>query len=410
MNLQGPPGKATIIIGFAESLSAPEVAWSLVDAGFEVIAFCRHGRKSGLRASRRVRCFEIPAPERDIAGCASSLESYIRGIAGAAPFQGLGLMPLDDPAVWMTSRLQLDGHAVVVGASPEAAAIAIDKSRQVALARDSGFRVPETRIISKRRDLANESVTFPVVLKPASAVVLKKGCLQKGPTSICANPSELEAALRLWAESEPMLLQTWIPGTGEGLFGMATSQGVTAWTAHRRVRMMNPHGSGASACMSVSLPETVKPAAEKFLREIGWKGLFMFELLRDHRDQLWFVEFNGRPWGSMALARRLGYEYPAWAARAALGLSNGVRLPSDQVTPQALVCRHLGREVLHMLFVARGANSKALADWPSVWRAGWDIIRVGPDDRWYNWRADDWRVFVWDFFRTLQDAFIRRRS
>lgn len=38
---------AVVAIGLAESLSATEVAWSLVDAGFKVFAFSRKGRDSG---------------------------------------------------------------------------------------------------------------------------------------------------------------------------------------------------------------------------------------------------------------------------------------------------------------------------------------------------------------------------
>ena len=42
-------------------------------------------------------------------------------------------------------------------------------------------------------------------------------------------------------------------------------------------------------------------------------------LLRDGEGTAWFMELNGRAWGSMALARRLGHEYPRWAVQAALG-------------------------------------------------------------------------------------------
>jgi hypothetical protein len=49
-----------------------------------------------------------------------------------------------------------------------------------------------------------------------------------------------------------------------------------------------------------------------FLKGCNWRGLFMIELLRDPSENLWFIEFNARAWGSMALARRLGFEYPAF--------------------------------------------------------------------------------------------------
>ena len=60
----------------------------------------------------------------------------------------------------------------------------------------------------------------------------------------------------------------------------------------------------------------------------------MIELLRDRDGVAWFMELNGRTWGSLALARRLGLEYPAWAALDALGIaappSGDVRIPNGQ--------------------------------------------------------------------------------
>jgi len=43
-----------VVIGFAEALAAPEVVWSLVDAGFDVAAFARRGKPAALAHSRHV--------------------------------------------------------------------------------------------------------------------------------------------------------------------------------------------------------------------------------------------------------------------------------------------------------------------------------------------------------------------
>ena len=137
-------------------------------------------------------------------------------------------------------------------------------------------------------------------------------------TRICANANEFEAALREWNESIPLLLQKYIVGVGEGVFGLATPEGVQAWSAHRRLRMMNPQGSGASACVSIPVDQCIRQKTEALIRNAKWTGLFMVELLRDRSGEAWFVELNGRPWGSMALARRQGLEYPAWSASMAL--------------------------------------------------------------------------------------------
>ena len=59
------------------------------------------------------------------------------------------------------------------------------------------------------------------------------------------------------------------------------------------IRMLDPQGSGSSACVSTAVPSDVVEPAERFIRKIGWRGMFMFEFLRDDAGVPWFVEFNG---------------------------------------------------------------------------------------------------------------------
>ncbi len=137
---------------------------------------------------------------------------------------------------------------------------------------------------------------------------------------------------------------------------------------------MNPGGSGSSACISQPVTEDLKLKAQAFLAATGWRGLFMIEILRDHSGTPWFVELNGRCWGSTALSRRQGLEYPAWHARLAMDHQSqiGMMPPGNP----GVVCRNLGRELMHILFVLRGARSKAQTEWPSSWKACRDVLRV----------------------------------
>ena len=136
----------------------------------------------------------------------------------------------------------------------------------------------------------------------------------------------------------------------------------------------------------------------------NWHGMFMVELLRAG-DPWWFMELNGRPWGSLALARRLGYEYPAWTA--------------PRASTRTLRC-HRRRPV-------------ARASVPSPWaRAGSPHVRAarprlipvsGPGRRatvrallrsprrsaWYNLGPGMLGVFIDDTLRTLANQTWRRR-
>ena len=127
----------------------------------------------------------------------------------------------------------------------------------------------------------------------------------------------------------------------------------------------------------------------------------MIELLRTQDGKAWFVEFNGRAWGSMALSRRQSLEYPAWAVKLAINPSDPLRLNSS--VSEGMICRHLGRELMHLLFVLRGSKSRAVKRWPSFWKALFAIFKINKRSSLYNWRRDDWRVFVTNSWYTIRD-------
>jgi predicted ATP-grasp superfamily ATP-dependent carboligase len=394
-----------VLIGFAEALSAPEVAWSLVDAGFQVAAFARKGRGSGLRHSRYVTIFEITPPETDSDLARRDLANVLQKCAeGIEPRL---LFPLDDAAVWLCSRLSLPSGWKLAGPGRAAAELALDKVAQVAAARDAGFSVPPTSVVKNAEELLGCACSFPLMLKPARAVMVNGARLIKGNNWICADRCELETAIEQWTESYPLLVQPLISGTGEGVFGLATPKGVEAWSAHRRLRMMNPHGSGSSACASQPVSDSLRVPVETFIVKSGWIGLFMIELLRDRDGTAWFIEFNGRPWGSIALSRRQGFEYPAWAA--SLTMNPQWHLNGSAPKPKEIVCRNLARELMHLLFVLRGRKSAALKDWPRFWRSVADVLLISPQDALYNFRRDDFRVFISDCYFTIRDQTVKRR-
>jgi len=391
--------KAIVIIGFAEALSAPEVAWSLVDRGFEVIAFSRRGRRAALRHSRFVRVFEVTPPETDLARTEKELIDAVASLRESSKIP-VAIMPLDDQALWVCGHTDVRREALLVGPQGEALDLALDKEKQVQLAQLAGFSVPAYRFVDRPEDILEKKINFPVVFKPTLAAMQSAGTLSRGHGWTCADWTELKPAVSEWAGRGRMFLQQFVSGVGEGIFGLATDRGVLAWTGHRRVRMMNPQGSGSSACTAVPhIDEPCKASVERFVEVCGWRGLFMIEMLRDDSGKLWFMEFNGRAWGSMALARRLGFEYPAWAVQMALDSNAALEIP--QPTDAVPVCRHLAREILHLLFVLRGSHSKALAHWPSIWTALSQVCRIGRHDCLYNWRNNDPKVFISDVFGCL---------
>ncbi len=399
---------AIVIIGFAEALSAPEVAWSLVDEGMTVVAFARSGSHPALRYSRYVTLFEITPPEENVTASLADLETSLQALRRKYTQEAIALMPLDDAAVWLCGRVNPNLGMSIIGPQGESTALALDKWQQIQKAIEAGFFVPSSRYVENRRDIFQGPLNFPLIIKPAMALATRGEHLLKGHVWICSDAEELNCAVKQWDEQYPIILQQFIIGKGEGIFGLATEDGVIGWSAHRRLRMMNPQGSGSSACASKE-PETgPRIACERFVAECGWHGLFMIELLRDDSGKAWFMELNGRAWGSMALARRAGFEYPAWAARRTLMRNASITPPQPGSGP--LVCRHLGRELLHLLYSMRGPKSKALTRWPSPLTALRETLHFSRRDCWYNWRADDRKVFFSDLFLTIRSQCIKAKT
>ena len=144
--------------------------------------------------------------------------------------------------------------------------------------------------------------------------------------------------------------------------------------------------------------------SERFLNTIGWRGMFMLEFLRDSDGKPWFMELNGRAWGSMALARRRGFEYPAWTVQATLRPSFE---PVPPTRPPEILCRNLGLELVHLMFVARGPQSNAPMEWPRLGRAVRDVCTFPRGDRLYNWNRSQPTVLVADTLETLRQ-YIRK--
>ncbi len=397
------PEQFLVVVGFAEALSGPEVVWSLVDAGCKVIAFSRKDKCTALRHSRHVKIYEISSPETD---CAAALKGLNELLESYRKHEGHRvLLPLDDSSIWLCSQIKPTSGWVLAGPRDDSLDLALNKQVQMQSAKAAGFNVPETTIMTRPEEFAAYEATFPLILRAANAALFQNNILFKGRNWICANQNELDSSVSAWNADGTLLVQPYLEGVGEGIFGLATKDGVMAWSAHRRLRMMNPHGSGSSACISQTVPDDIKAIVEAFIKSSGWRGMFMVELLRTQDGKLWFVEFNGRAWGSMALSRRQSLEYPAWAVQLAVDPQT---VPDYHASPKAgLVCRNLGRELMHLLFVLRGPKSKALQSWPSLGETFRGLFLEYCKSPFYNWRKDDWRVFVFDFLCTVRNQIFK---
>lgn len=391
-------GGSRVLIGFGEAVQAPEVVFSLLAAGHDVRVFARTGAGKRLRGLPVGHPMEIVAPEKDA-------KAAIEGIGKAvATFQPEVLLALDDPALWLVTSAAKEGlveGVLPAHATSAQAVVALDKESQIAAAQAAGLAVPKTLVVRELNDLRQVDY-FPAIMKPAMAVVVRDGRIVKEGVRYLLSAEDVERIVATSHIDCPMLVQPLIAGVGEGVFGFATDEGVVAWSGHRRLRMMNPHGSGASACEVNPPEEAIRARIDEMMAAIGWRGPFMIELLRDMAGRQWFMELNGRMWGSLALARRNGFEYPAWAV--AHALDPGFRPARIECRGEREV-RHLGREVLHLMHVARGPKSDFHREgWPRLWPAVRTVLKPGRRPSFYNYDPDYPRFFIRDAWSTVRAA------
>jgi protein-tyrosine-phosphatase len=397
----GMPSQASkvCLIGFADALSAPEATWSLCEAGYTVVAVSRGEGDIALRASRLVTIVEIADPRTSIQAALAELEQLVKSLGNPI------LLPLDDESVWLFDEFCRRADATNAGPSGSQARIALDKRLQITEAAAAGFAVPPTINIMCAADF-DKLDTFPVFVKPALATRTNNGRLGRGPAYFCQNRVELEDLSEKIDLSEPYIAQTFVRGVGEGVFGLAINGRILISSGHRRIRMMNPAGSGSSACAGISPDTDVMQNTIDFIRQIGWSGNFMVELLHSIEDgKHWFVELNGRSWGSMALARRSGYEYPAWTVKLA---TDAEFRPPEVVPPVNLMCRHVGREINHALFVLLGSKNSNMPGWPTRRHTLVDLLRLRRRDRLYNWNPSDPLVLAFDTADVVLGKFYRK--
>jgi hypothetical protein len=390
----------TVLIGFADALAAIEACWALRDHGCEVVAFARRGSRPALSRCRGVRIVEIAAPEEDAPAARADLATLLASLQPAA------VLPLCDQSLWLCDQVQL---VPIAGPTGEQTRVALDKRRQLEMAVRAGFLVPPWTLTDGRGQM-NGGPPLPGpgqppwFVKPALAVEEREGRLVR-PTGKIAG--DVDSARAIASDLPgPAIVQPVLTGTGEGVFGLATEDGVVGWCAHRRIRMINPRGSGSSACRSIPVAADVREAAERFVELAGWRGIFMIELLRNGAGA-YFMELNGRSWGSMALSCRRGYAFPAWAVQSRL---DPTFKPAVPINAGHLTCRHLGGELIHLAFVLRGARGRDSRAWPGRRQAALDVLRFRRGQAWYNWRPGEPAVLAADTWQTVRTQFRRWTS
>ena len=218
------------------------------------------------------------------------------------------VLPISEAALVaaVSCRSQLPAQALV---APATAALeyTLSKCRATAKALALGIACPRTAFSLE----GVPEVKSPWIVRTDNRLA-DDGSYRKGRTWYVEDSSELMELLReLTEEGEQWLVQEHIVGKGGGAFLLMRRGQTVLEFAHERLHEVPFYGGVSSLRRSVRDDATVATATQLFAA-IGYEGAGMFEFRRSHLDQVaYFIEINGRLWGSLALALHAGADFPA---------------------------------------------------------------------------------------------------
>jgi predicted ATP-grasp superfamily ATP-dependent carboligase len=307
---------------------------ALGSAGYEVYATGDSWLTTGFYSRYTSRYFVGATAAQDHDGFGHCLHRAV----DAAHGRPVAILPMEDASCeWLLKHGgELPGNARWLLPTPEAFAIARDKGRTCAMARQLGIPCPATcapSSVEELRELVESKSVEDFVLKP---------CTGSGSSGIVYGKEIKQVVLeRHWATHGPLLLQERIPGDGvaRGVSLFCDRAGKErASFEHERVRQYPLTGGPSTQRKSVPL-DALHDYSSSLLAAIGWCGVAMVEWkIHPETGQPKLLEINPRFWGSLALAVRSGVDFPTLYADEVLGRP----LPSSQPSYRTDVnCRWL---------------------------------------------------------------------
>src|SRR5436309_5286283 len=385
----------SILVTDASGNHALAVVRSLGRRGLRIIA--ADGRRCGQAGFSRFCAARAvyPSPEHGI-------DAFLGGLCRVLDaFRPELLMPMTEQTILaMTAgRAEIESRVRLAPLpSPQALRVAFDKQATIGLAATLGIAVPRTVVLRDPSDVAAlpSRLSYPAVIKPRRSECLTADgrVVPGGAPEYCFRAADLEAAyLSVHRRSPLPLIQEFIPGEGYGISALYDRGRARALFAHRRLRMIQPTGSGSSLRESIPPPPDMAEAARTLLEALSWHGVAMVEFKRDARDgRPRLMEINGRFWNSLPLAIASGVDFPFLLYTLAV---EGT-CPERFDYRIGVRCRWLAGDLKHLARVLGGRPAGWTDSYPSRLRTVLDFLKPAGKDLHYDdlWLADPLPFFI----------------
>jgi predicted ATP-grasp superfamily ATP-dependent carboligase len=283
-----------------------------------------------------------------------------------------------------------------------------DKAETLKLAESLGLTIPPTHFIESVDQLDEVAARSapPWVIKPRCSIACWHGRRFRVNVDYAFDLESLRTKYAALHQQSPWpMLQGYVPGVGVGCFFLLHNGEILARFQHRRLREIEPTGSGSSLRMSVAADPVLTEASERLLRALGLDGLVMVEFRIAPDGPAYLMEINARPWGSMHLALAAGVDFPLLWYRAVTGA------PVEKTSSyrEGVSCRYLAGDLRHLEGVLSGPPPHWSMDFPKWLPTVLAFLKFYGRELYYDDFAEgDWRpgvVGVRKFFGELVRRF-----
>jgi predicted ATP-grasp superfamily ATP-dependent carboligase len=316
-----------ILVTDAETRASLAVARGLHQDGFEVAAVAAaNARPAPCHWSRSVHeRLSVPPPLEDPDGFLDGLER-----AASTGRHALVLPAGDASLLAISSGRRRLGSRVRVELPPHGAVEqSLDKRALVSLAARNGLAPPHTVECDNLKEAlcaANE-IGYPVVVKPISTIIRTDRARRRIGAKLVREDHALAHVLADCGGSG--LVQRRERGAVVSFAGVFADGRLRAVALSRYHRTWRPEAGGASFSQTVTASARLEGSVESLIAELGWEGLFELELIERDDGGYGALDFNPRPYASLALAIAAGVNLPAIWCRHVLGVKPAARRDSQ---------------------------------------------------------------------------------
>lgn len=359
-----------ILVTDAHKLAGLGAVRSLGRAGHTVVAACPQGIDRHPSVWSRYCTDHVYYP--DSRYYQFEFKDWLRDQARRGTFDAV--LPISEASVVGVASVRKELPSEVLPILPSDAALeyTLSKFHSTRMALSVGITCPTTVFISDGTQTGrwNEDFSglhYPIIIKTDNYQTTE-GAYEPGRRFIAANTDEAQKILRNLEHLRTRIIaQQLIPGSGTGAFFLRFAGKTHLRFAHRRLHEV-PYTGGASSFRESCHDDGLTSLGERILDAIGYEGVAMVEFRRGAIDgKLYFLEINGRLWGSLALALHSGIDFPKALIEC---YQNGQPTAATTNYRSGIKCRNIfPGELSYLVSVLRAKAAKGVDPPPSKVRA-----------------------------------------